>query len=141
MKVKLTQVYVTDKDKNGNPLMTKNNKPYTRMSIKTEQHGDKWISGFQNRTNANWKAGDEVDVVIKENGQYLNFETPKVENMQSEKLDKIMAMITELGMDVKTLLHRLPAKNIADMGEGDIVTNDEQMPFPDDDINPDDIPF
>lgn len=74
MTATLTKVYRTDKDKNGNPLMSKAGKPYTRMSIKCQEHGDKWLSGFSSGWNQNWKEGDTVEIEVKQNGQYLNFE-------------------------------------------------------------------
>ena len=64
---KLTKVYKTDKDKNGNQLINKNGKPYTRMSVKVAEHGEKWISGFESPVNKGWKEGGVVAMVIKEN--------------------------------------------------------------------------
>ena len=40
---KLTKVYKTDKDKNGNQLINKNGKPYTRMSVKVAEHVEEVI--------------------------------------------------------------------------------------------------
>lgn len=75
MKVRLTTVYRTKTDKKGNLLTSKKSgKPYERVSIKTVEHGDKWLSGFGGQWNADWAEGDEVDIVVKEAGQYLNFE-------------------------------------------------------------------
>ena len=76
-KVKITKIYRTDKDKQGNLLKSKDGKPYAKISIKTEENGDRWIGGFQNARNKDWKEGDVVEVKIIQNGEYLNFETPK----------------------------------------------------------------
>lgn len=146
MQVKLTKIYTTNKDKAGNDLKSKKGAPYTRMSIKTEQHGDKWISGFKNKDNAHWKEGDTVEVNITESGQYLNFETPKVEDKNNEKLEKILNVLTGMKLELEIIKERLPKRNVAQMEPTDSPRPDE-MPdfdvkgetFPD--INPEDIPF
>ena len=63
---------------------SKAGKPYTRMSIKTESCGERYISGFGNKDNEGWNAGTVVEIDIKDstsmdkNGvPYLNFEVPK----------------------------------------------------------------
>ena len=74
MKVKLT--YVNNEDK-----VSKNGKPYTRCSIKTEGTGDEWINGFGNETTKTWNPGDEVEVRLfdeeYEGKTYKKFEAPK----------------------------------------------------------------
>ncbi len=143
MQVKLTNVYVTDKDKEGNLLMSKAGKPYTRMSIKTEEHGDRWISGFKNKGNESWKQGDTVEVIIKENGQYLNFDTPKPNDVNNEKLEDIMKMLTEIKLDVKAIKERTK-RNVGEMSPDEVPQDDEMPDFnkvDNDEINPEDIPF
>lgn len=77
---KLTFIKRTD-------AVSKAGKPYVRLSIKTDKHGERYISGFGNKDNANWQIGDEVDIKVTEsetkdkNGlPYLNFEMPKGSN-------------------------------------------------------------
>lgn len=77
MKYTITNVRRYSKDKDGNPLKTKTGKPYERVNIQVQEHGDKWISGFGNSRNKNWQSGEEVEIDVKENGQYLNFDMPK----------------------------------------------------------------
>lgn len=101
-KVKLTNVFRADKDKSGNPYTTKDGRTYTRVSIKTEKHGDKWLSGFGNQDNINWKAGDEVEIEVKTNGAYLNFETPK-KTVSGRDIQELRNMIAELQDRVTTL--------------------------------------
>ena len=80
--IKLTKVFRSDKDKQGNPLMTQDGRPYQRLAVKAEQYGDKWISGFGNKANQHWKEGYEVEMrvekVIKDGKEYLNFSMPSV---------------------------------------------------------------
>jgi hypothetical protein len=89
MKVTLTKVYRNTKDKNGVDLKTKDGRPYTRVSIKTQEHGDKWLSGFGAEWNSFWNEGDTVNIEVKENGQYLNFE-------RINELDEIRSRLTAL---------------------------------------------
>lgn len=44
------------------------------LSIQTDKHGDKWLSTFKVDGTASWKEGDTVDINVKENGEFLNFE-------------------------------------------------------------------
>lgn len=132
-KVKLTRIYTSNKDKSGNPLMSKAGKPYTRMSIKTEQYGDKWISGFQNASNKNWKDGDEVEVIISKKGEYLNFETPKQEDKVIMMLSQVLTMLGGIELKFELLAEKLYPK-----GSG---SSNGSFDYPVEDINSDDIPF
>lgn len=80
MKVTLTKVYRTTKSKDGKPLTTKQGKAYERVSIKTQEHGDKWLSGFGASWNEGWNEGDTINVNVEQAGQYLNFS--KVDPME-----------------------------------------------------------
>lgn len=62
----------------------KTNKPYTRLALKTKEHGERWLSGFGNKDNEHWQDGIKVsleitesDAVDKDGNKYLNFATPK----------------------------------------------------------------
>lgn len=50
-------------------------KPFVSVAIKTSD--GRSISGFGNKDNQEWKAGDEVSVDIEQKGEYLNFSMPK----------------------------------------------------------------
>ena len=78
MKYKLTKVYRTTKDKEGNELKTRDGRPYERLAVKVAEHGDKWISGFGSRANTFFKEGSEVEINIEQKGEYLNFSMPNV---------------------------------------------------------------
>ena len=93
MRVKILKLYRNDKDKQGNPLKTKDGRPYTRIRMQTDQHGEALVSGFQNAQSAKWEVGQEVDVDVTQNGEYLNFSVPKAEEV---KLDGLEAKIEEL---------------------------------------------
>lgn len=132
--ITLTKIFATNKDKQGNILMSKNNKPYTRMSIKCSEHGDKWISGFQNQQNQNWKEGDRVEVIIKENGQYLNFDVPKKEDKINETVTEVLNKLGTIDAKLNAIYEILRGSAIQEEKVG---TSD----YPTEDITPEDIPF
>lgn len=45
-----------------------------KLVIKTEQHGDKWLSSFKLGGTENWAEGDVVRINVQEKGDFLNFE-------------------------------------------------------------------
>jgi hypothetical protein len=92
--VTLTKVFRNDKDKMGAPLMTKAGKPYTKLAIKTDKHGDQWLSGFGNSRNEKWAEGSKVDIMVSstqgnDGKTYLNFETPKPEDMLATRVSAL----------------------------------------------------
>ena len=52
-------------------------KPFTSRGIKCNEYGEKWLSGFAGKENADWRVGDTVEVEVETKGEYLNFTTPK----------------------------------------------------------------
>ena len=110
MKLKITRIYKTTKDKQGNLLQTKDGREYTRLAIQTTQHGKKWISGFMNLENSRWAEGDEVDVEVEQKGEYLNFKMPpknlsrkEVESMIQEARELLAEQIGELETRIAVL--------------------------------------
>lgn len=95
MEQTITSIFRNDKDKNGAPLKTKIGKPYVRVNIKTDAHGDKYISGFGNAENANWKIGDKINVLVEQRGEYLNFSMPRKEGFDAERFVQSLHTIIE----------------------------------------------
>lgn len=93
-KVTISRIGHLEKDKEGNPLRTKDNKPYTRCLI--DLTDGRKVSGFGNQTTRTWKEGDDLDLDLEQKGQYWNFKTIKKDNLSSEQLDRIEKMLTEL---------------------------------------------
>lgn len=52
-----------------------------QIVIKTEQHGDKWLSSFKTRGTEQWEPGMEVQINVQENGDFMNF-TPVISGSQ-----------------------------------------------------------
>lgn len=129
---KLTFVKRDSTDREGNPLISKQGKPYTRMSIKVESRGDRYLSGFANAGNASWKPGDEVDIVITEaqakdkNGQpYLNFSQPKPADIASEGISKILDKLTAMQLDINTIKSHVIPKKKATYGDPELDASPE----------------
>ena len=74
--ISVTITAVSRKEK----VSTRTNKPFTSLGLKTREHGEKWLSGFGNASNAGWKVGDTVDIEVEQKGDFLNFSTPKNAN-------------------------------------------------------------
>ena len=125
--VKITKIYRSMKDKNGNPLKTKDGRPYERVAIKTTQYGDKYISGFGGKGNLEWKEGDEVQIEISENGEYLNFDMPKASSASPELLVKINQILE----NTITIINKLEEAGGPPSGLFGVVepVKDEGVPF------------
>jgi len=100
-KITLTRVYRNDKDKNGVPLISKTGKPYTKVGLQTVEHGDAWLSGFENSSNKDWKEGDVVEVIVtqqqgRDGKVYLNFETPRAEDVLGRRVSQLEVQVMQL---------------------------------------------
>lgn len=51
------------------------------LGIKTQEHGEKWLSGFEHSNTKDWKEGDIVDIEIEYKNGYMNFVVPKKADM------------------------------------------------------------
>lgn len=114
MKYTITALIRKTTKKDGTPLVTKDGRPYAMLSIKTEQHGDKWLSGFEGTISKNWKVGDTVEFNVVPNGEYLNFEVPKLE-------DALKADIQGISKELKELTKRVTD---LELGKGPIIIPD-----------------
>ena len=104
MKLTLTKIYRSKTDKAGNPLKTKDGRPYTRVGIKTKEYSERWLSGFENSQNQYWEENDTVEVEVEEvagrdGNSYLNFKMPN-------RLDVLETRVGKLEIEVKALLAR-----------------------------------
>lgn len=110
MQVTITKIF--DKERTS-----KAGKPFTSRAIKTNEHGEKWLSGFKGKENEGWREGDTVEIEITQNGEYLNYAVPKGSfqkggtsgdvNRVEMKLDALRAEITTIGAiltDIKGVL-------------------------------------
>lgn len=134
--VTITQVYRSDKDKNGNALVGKSGRPYSKCSIKCQEYGDKWLGGFGGAWNQNWKVGDTVTLEVKQNGQYLNFEQVDETKVQADRIEKKLDIILEY----------IKANKSSDQPrrssfEESLMEDKPSLPPIDEEISLEDIPF
>lgn len=137
MKLKITAVkhYTTNKD--SQPLLDKNSRPYTRITIQTAEHPGKWISGlgYQNDAQLNWKIGDEVEADVVPNGQYLNFNLPRANKgngggVSPDVVEKLFTKLTRM----EEMLIKI-GKKVMELNP------DEAAPVVEEEIKSEDIPF
>ncbi len=117
MKLTLKRVIRRQKDKAGNKLLTKAGKEYERVSIQTEEHGDKWLSGFGSSWNDNWNEGDVVNAKVEQKGEYLNFS-------KEDPMEGFDARLKRLEDEVFGSKTKAP-----DDGAPDIQIEDDDIPF------------
>ncbi len=134
-KQKITQLNTYDKDKQGNLLLTKDGRTYSKWLFKTNFGGDKLLSTFKDKNNANWKVGDEIEGKITEtrgqNGQvYYNFETPKKDDVLASQLINHEARLGKIESWIRDHSPIRPGTKVSGT----------EVEYPDE-PNPDDIPF
>lgn len=132
-KVKITKIFRTDTDRNtGQPLVGANGKKYERLGIKTQQHGEVWLSGFGGFSNKNWKEGDEVEIeikrVTKDGKEYLNFSSPSAMDLLTKRVEALERLLPLSGGQSK----------VCSAGAQSSLN---KVDYPSDEINPDEIPF
>lgn len=139
MKVTLTKISFTER------VSPKTGRPYTSCSIKTQEHGDKYISGFRDDISALWREGDAVDIDISEKTKdgktYLNFKPVKVLDRTADGQQTIILLeqLNGLASEVKVL----KAQVVALQQSVDTLST-SKLPVVDADtgeIDPDDMPY
>lgn len=96
MKLTLTKVFISDKDKNGQPLVGQNGRPYKKIAIKAREYGERWLSGFVSSWNENWREGQTVDAEVEQRGDYLNLKRPDPMQEVHDQLNRIERMLVEI---------------------------------------------
>lgn len=77
--------------------VTKTNKPYVQMGIQTNKHPGKWLSCFLNDFNkvklTALKEGQQVDILVTANGDFLNFTLPTKTDLLEARVSAIEAIL------------------------------------------------
>ena len=146
-KQKLTQLTSYDKDKAGNPLKTKDGRPYTRLLIRTDRGGEKAFSGFASLNTKDWTVGSEIEIKTTEtrgqNGQvYFNFETPKKEDIVLNRIADLETKVRRHEKWMFEIADRLKVKDNK-TSDGSSMPNFEpkEIVYPEDEIDISQIPF
>lgn len=120
---KVTKVFKSDKNKAGEPFKDKNGKPFWKVGILTEATGDKWYSCLAFREDdqvMKMIEGGGYTILIWEDNGFANFKIPS-------KTDLLEDRVAALEKAVFTKV-----------GQGPVATT---VDYPEEDINPEDIPF
>lgn len=94
--VRIVKVYKSDKKKDDTPLEFKGRdgkmRKAMKVAIKTDKHGDVWISCLAFNSDdpvLSLKEGDEKTLVIWENNGFLNFKLPTKLDMLESRIEAI----------------------------------------------------
>lgn len=65
--------------RDGQPLLDRNSRPYTRVTIQTDQRPGIWLSGFAYAGSPilSWRVNQQVEIDVVQKGEYWNFSIPK----------------------------------------------------------------
>jgi len=123
MQVTLTTISRKDKTSSAG-------KPYVSLGIKTQEHGGRWLSGFGRKDNKDWKAGDKVEIIVEEKGQYLNFSMPDNKlpagyQLANNEIQKELTLIKDMLGRIISILQPIKKDNYPVMDE----TNNGEPPF------------
>ena len=125
MKITITKIIRSDKSKDGKPFITKDGRPYTRIAIQTNEHGSKWLSGFEGFMTKNWAEGQEVEVDVEVKGDYLNFKVLSETGKIWKELNRQASEIVNLKKAVADFLNH----NEPQQDEQDDFGKDGDLPF------------
>lgn len=90
-------------------------KPFTSLGIKTQEHGEKWLSGFDNAQTKDWKQGDTVEIEVEQKGDYLNFSVPKSDRPMTDSAAqnaltfKVIPLLERNNAGIQEILLRVEA--------------------------------
>ena len=104
MQLHIVKVSKKDTDKNGNPYISKQGKPYSRASIQTREHVGEWLGGFWSEA-LREGAIIEADITEREyNGKmYKDFKILKAADVVSVEIPAIKEAILNLAARVTKL--------------------------------------
>lgn len=100
-----------------------------QVSIKTSEHGDKWLSTFKVAGTDSWQEGDEVNIDVQEKGDFINFSprndggAPSRSNTGSSPLEPRVAALERAVFGPKpetTSEEVIQADDLPDMGEEEL---------------------
>ena len=98
----IKRVSISDKNKEGKPLISKNGKPFYKVGIQVAEYGESWINGLWFDGACPWKENDVVKLIIAEelyNGKkQLKFELPRKENPNQKYFEEITGRLLKIEM-------------------------------------------
>lgn len=124
MKITITQITKSDTDKNGQPRLDKNGRPYYIVMINTKEAGKGSMFAYQGDPQLSWKVGDEKEVEVSKtpDGKYTNFKIPKAGAFN------LAPRIATLEEKVKNIEEWMAIQDAKD-GVHDVQLGSEDIPF------------
>ena len=111
----ISYINVFKEGKDGKLYVSKNGKPFVRVSIKVEdpQYKDEYISGLWFGADCPWKVGESVEIIIREEEyqgkKQWKFELPKKENPNQKYFEEINDRLLKIEMMlIKIGQHLMP---------------------------------
>src|SRR5690348_9899041 len=135
---RITKIYKSDKNKEGKPFLTKDNKPFFKVAIQTDKFGDEWFSSLSFSKDDGvmlLKEGDEKLFMFWEQNGYKNFKIPSKSDVLETRVESLESKMKQVVDEIKKMKSNgltSAGTKVLDFKEGDI---------PSDDIDPNDIPF
>lgn len=112
MKKVLSECYINEKNKEGQPFIDKSGNPYKMCNVKFEGDDNRYSMFIGSKyglrdyeTVSQWQPGMEVDVVLEQNGQYWNFKLPTKTDGLAERIGILENFVRKIVM-----LNRLKIK-------------------------------
>lgn len=121
---KVTKIFKSDKNKAGQPFLDKNGKQFWKVGILTEATGDKWYSSLAFREDdavMRMNEGSAYTLLVWEENGFANFKIPSKTDLLE---DRIIALENAVFTKKTT--------------QGTVST---EIEYPEEDLNPEDIPF
>src|SRR3990167_5987541 len=123
-KVKIIKCYISNKSKDGKPLITSLGKPFHKIAIQTDKHAGYLTHLIFNQDDPTLqcKEGMEAEIIAWQEGDYKNFKLPT-------RLDKLEIRVNELEELIKTPDGRHIKEPNEYQEEGINVESKELLPF------------
>lgn len=134
----LTYINVFKVGKDGKPYQTKTHQPFVRVSVKVtdEEYKGQFVGGLWFGADCPWKIGDKVTMRIYEEEyqgkKQLKFELPKKENPNQKQFEEVLGELQKIKMLIYELVDEKRKPNLPKV---------EEVPYPTEEISPDNIPF
>src|SRR3990167_2761380 len=98
-----------DKDRDGNPLKTRDGRPYTRVVLEVSEikYAGKKMSGFESYQTKNLKIGDNVEMEVTQSGEYLNFRFPGKDDRVFKMIEEINGRLVKMNIGIQQILSHL----------------------------------
>ena len=104
-----TKVYISDKNKAGEPLVDKNGKAYKKVAIKLNEFPDVWLSCLCYPPKANYSPRRELEMidgekywlVVEQNGDFFNFKLASSIDELRYKVESLEKKVDFLYKEIK----------------------------------------